>query len=79
MHQKSNQNLFTNCKSFLNECKKNTVELFENDTSDKTDEENDKYCFFQNDPDEENTTLKRVKNNRAKMTNLTLNLALMTM
>ena len=53
MHQKSNQNLFTNCKSFLNECKKNTVKLFENDTSDKTDEENDKYCFFQNNPDEE--------------------------
>ena len=26
--------------------KKNTVELFENDTSDETDEENDKYCFF---------------------------------
>ena len=54
MHQKSNQNLFTNCKSFLHECQgKKAVKLSKNDTSDETDEENDKDCFFENELDEE--------------------------
>ena len=30
--------------------KKKTVKLFENDTSDETDEENDKDCFFPKRP-----------------------------
>ena len=63
MRQKSNQNLFTNCKSFLHECKKKTVELSENDTSDETDEENDKDCFFEKNWVKKNLTLKRIKNN----------------
>ena len=45
---------------------KNTVKLFENDTSDETDEENDKYCFFQNGLDEENSDSEKSQEQSSK-------------
>ena len=66
MHQKSNQNLFTNCKSFLNECKKTLSNFLKMTLVTKQMRKMTNTVFFQNNPDEEKSDSEKSQEQSSK-------------